>query len=407
MIYGGFLTAMGVRDLAARSVRRSAVVMFLLLVACAAQAGAAKAASSISITIGNDPVESIATQVGATGSTTEASAYLTMTFKPVGGAGCGANHQADTGTDVFSSHLVSQAGPYSYAVNETFDLAGMYLVCAWLDTSGNGQNVVATTSQVVTVRVPHLALTLGVPAAVNKDDTFQITTTTQAEAERSLFVHVLVDNGRGCPANASAAYSAAVTNLIGNRSIVGGPITSSTNTRLDTAGTYLVCGYVHYRSSSIPPQVSAVATLTVVAPPPPPPSCVVPAIVKDEPLASTKTRLAAASCAVGKVRYVASARYARGSVFKFAPVPGTTLPNAAPIGLFVSSGAPCIVPRIPKSRSLATVKRRLAASGCTVGKVSHRHSTRRKRGRVISLSARSGKRLSPRAKVRIVVSRGR
>lgn len=379
-------------------------VLLLLLVVCTTQATAAHAVSSVAITVGTDPVESIATQVGATGSTTEASAYLTMTFKPAGGAGCGANHQADTGTDVFGSYLVSQAGSYSYGPNLTFNLAGSYLLCAWLDTSGN---VVATDSKVVVVRVPHLALTLGVPAAVSKDDTFQITTTTQAEVERYLSVDVLVDNGRGCPANAAAAYSPAVRNPISGRSIVGGPTTSSVNMSLNTPGTYLVCGYIQYRFSSDPPQATAAATLTVVAPPPPPPSCVVPAVIKDEPLALAKTRLAAASCASGRVSYVASARYARGSVFKFAPVPGTTLPNAAPITLFVSSGAPCIVPRIPKSRSLATVKRRLAASGCTVGKVSHRHSARRKRGRVISLSARSGKRLSPRAKVGIVVSSGR
>ena len=330
-----------------------------------------------------------------------------MTRKPVGGAGCGANYQADTGTGVFYPYGVSQAGAISYAVNQTFDLAGSYLLCAWLDTSGNGQNVVATDSKVVAIRAPHLALTLGVPAVVNKDETFQLTTTTQAEAERDLYVDLLVDTGRGCPANAAAAYQAAERNPISNRSIVGGPVTSSTNVSLSTAGKYLVCGYIQHRASSDQPQATAVATLTVVAPPPPPPSCVVPAIVKDEPLAATKARVAAASCAVGKVRYVASARFARGSVFKFAPVQGTTLPNAAPLTLYVSSGAPCIVPRIPKSRSLTSVKRRLAASGCTVGKVRHRHSARRKRGRVIELTARPGKRLSPRAKVGIVVSSGR
>jgi hypothetical protein len=401
---------MGVSAVVVRTSRRSVLaLMALLLIGCALQANAARAVSSITINVGDDPVESITTQVGVTGSTTESSGYLALTRKPVGGAGCGANYQADTGTGVFYPYAVSQAGAISYAVNQTFDLAGSYLLCAWLDTTGNGQNVVAATSKVVAIRAPHLALTLGVPAAVNKDETFQLTTTTQAEAERDLYVDLLVDTGRGCPANAAAAYQAAESNPISNRSVVGGPTTSSTNVSLSTAGKYLVCGYIQYRAVSDPPQVTAVATLTVVAPPPPPPppSCVVPVVIKDEPLAATKTRLAAASCAVGKVRYVASARYARGSVFKFAPVSGTTLPNAAPLTLFVSSGAPCIVPRIPKSRSLTSVKRRLAASGCTVGKVRHQHSVRRKRGRVISLSARSGQRLSPRATVGIVVSSGR
>ena len=399
---------MDVRDVAVRSARRSVLMTVALLVAaCAIQAGAAQAASSIAISVGSDPVESIATQIGASGSTTEASSYLYVTYKPTGGAGCGVNPQADTGTRLIDTYYVNPAGPYARSVNTTFDSAGSYLVCAWLELPGGEHTILAQDSKIVAVRVPHLSLTLAAPAAVNAGETFQVTTTTQAEATRSLYLYALVDNGRGCPANASAASSSDVGELIWNRSIIGGPTTSSTNASYATPGAYLLCAYVHYRATTDPPQIVASAAFTVIAPPPPPPSCVVPQIIRDEPLAQAKARLAAASCAPGKVHYVASARYARGSVFKFAPLSGATLPNATAVGLYVSSGAPCIVPAIPKSRSLTSVKRRLAASGCTVGKLRHRHSTRRKRGRVISLSAPSGKRLSPRAIVGIVVSSGR
>jgi beta-lactam-binding protein with PASTA domain len=73
----------------------------------------------------------------------------------------------------------------------------------------------------------------------------------------------------------------------------------------------------------------------------------------------------------------------------------------------VSTGARCIVPKIPKNRSLASVTRRLKAANCTVGKVSHRRSRTRRRGLVLALSPGVGSRLSPRATVRIVVSSGR
>ena len=267
--------------------------------------------------------------------------------------------------------------------------------------------MLAQDSKVVPVRIPKLSIALAVPAAVNQGATFQVSVTTQAEASRSLSVFLLTDTGRGCPANADAADAVDAANPFYLRAILGGPATLSANESLNTPGAYLACGYIQYNNSSDPPQAATSAAFTVLAPPPPPPSCVVPAIVKDEPLAATRQRLAAAACMSGKVHYVASARYARGSVFKLAPVPGTTLANAAKVDLYVSSGAPCIVPTIPKSRSLASVKRRLAASGCTLGKITHRRSAKRKRGKVISLTAKSGKRLAPRAKVGIVVSSGR
>jgi beta-lactam-binding protein with PASTA domain len=94
-------------------------------------------------------------------------------------------------------------------------------------------------------------------------------------------------------------------------------------------------------------------------------------------------------------------------VFKFGTAPGTTLGNAAAVDLYVSSGAPCIVPAMPAGHGLATVKGRLLAAGCTPGTVTYRHSSRRKRGRVIALSQPKGTRLAPRTVVAIVVSRGR
>jgi hypothetical protein len=393
-------------DVAARARRSILAVVVILAACCAAQVTAAQAASTLTITVGADPVESITTQVGATGSVDDDNQYLTISYKPVGATACGANPSADDGAKIVSGR--GTLGPAAYAITEntTFDKAGSYLICAWLVRSGAG-DVTASSSKVVDVRIPKLSLTLGVPAAVNPGQTFQVTAVTQAEAKRYVNVYILVDTGRGCPANADAAHQAYVSRVIGAKDIVGGPVSTVENVTLTTPGVYLLCGYINYKSGGDAPQASAAAAFTVLAPPPAPPSCVVPVVIKDEPLAAARGRLVAAACTPGKVRYVASARYARGSVFKLAPVPGTTLPNAAKVDLFVSSGAPCIVPAIPKSRSLATVKRRLAASGCTVGTIRHKHSAKRKRGRVISLTAKTGQRLAPRAKVGIVVSRGR
>jgi hypothetical protein len=392
----------------ARAVARIRKVLLtagMLTVLAAVWAAAAHAATSVAVTIGTDPVESVTTQLGVTGSTTDSNQFAVVHYKPTGGTACGANPNADDGTNAGINYTITP-GNFATSVNVTFDKAGSYLACAWVMQNST---VTATDSKTVTVRIPHLSLALSAPGAVNERDTFQLTATLQAEASRQLWVYVLVDNGRGCPANAGAADTSDVAYMAASgRSFVGGPTAVSENLSLGDPGVYLLCGYMTISGHpSDPPEVATSASLTVVAPPPPPPPCVVPAVVKDEPLAATKGRLGTASCTVGKVRYVASARYARGSVFKLAPTPGTSLPNAAAVDVWVSSGAPCIVPSLPKTRSLGSVTRRLAQAGCTVGKVSHRHSRTVRRGRVIGLSAPKGTRLAPRTAVGIVISRGR
>ncbi|MEY2443345.1 MAG: hypothetical protein QOJ46_2771 [bacterium] len=354
--------------------------------------------STVSLTIGADPVESVTTQIGAAGSmTAPGGESLYATVKPTGAAGCGANRDADIGDTLISTF--APVGPYTRSVNHTFLTAGSYLLCAWTQTDST--TVTASYTTTAFVRVPKLSLAVAAPAAVQMGQTFQVSATTQAEAARNLYVLALVDTGRGCPANASAASNEASSTIIDGAEVTGGPATDTRNVTLQTPGRYLLCGYLHYQGSATPPQAVSTTVLTVLAP------CVVPAVVQNELLAAARARLVASSCTAGAVRYTASSRYARGTVFKFSPVPATVLPTGSAVALYVSTGARCIVPKIPKNRSLASVKRRLKAANCTVGKVSHRRSRTRRRGLVLALSPGVGSRLSPRATVRIVVSSGR
>jgi hypothetical protein len=291
------------RTSAAVHARRSILTVALSLLAIAAGATAAQAASSIAITVGADPVEGITTQVGVTGSVSSTNEYYYLAYKPAGGLPCGANYSADDGIGLLNNGSSGQAGPFARSVNLAFPSAGSYLVCAWLQS--NSTTVTAVDAKTVQVRIPKLSLAISAPTAVAPGQTFQITTTSQAEAQRDLWVYALVDTGRGCPANASAASDAEVSRVMNGRYVLGGPTTSTENLTLQNAGQYLLCGYIHYNGSSKPPEATASAVFNVVAPPPPPPpppSCVVPAVVKDEPLALTRSRLTAASCSAGKAR---------------------------------------------------------------------------------------------------------
>jgi hypothetical protein len=81
-------------------IRTVLLVAGLLTVSAALWAGVAQAASSVSVTVGADPVESITTQLGLSGSVTGPQQYVVEHYKPAGGAGCGANPSADDGTNV-------------------------------------------------------------------------------------------------------------------------------------------------------------------------------------------------------------------------------------------------------------------------------------------------------------------
>jgi surface antigen len=71
-----------------------------------------------------------------------------------------------------------------------------------------------------------------------------------------------------------------------------------------------------------------------------------------------------------------------------------------------SSAKACIVPKL-KGLKLAKAKKRLVAHHCRAGKVTRRHSTKVKKGRVISSSPKAGAHRKNRAKVALVVSRGK
>jgi hypothetical protein len=66
---------------------------------------------------------------------------------------------------------------------------------------------------------------------------------------------------------------------------------------------------------------------------------------------------------------------------------------------------PCLVPNVIGS-TLATARARIKARHCRVGKVAYRHSTTKKKGRVIRESPVPGRRLGGNAMVKLWLGRG-
>jgi hypothetical protein len=379
-------------------------MLIVVLLASGIGVSSAQAAATMQLSVAADPAESITTQLGANGNGDGNPDYLVLKVKSAGGQGCAANPSADNGDDVINSASEDNA-TYSETRNWTFDAAGSYLLCGWLARQDNS-SVVATASQSISVRPPHLSLAISVPASVQTGQTFQVATTAQAETSRYASEYILPDTGSGCPANASAASgsSGEISASFNSWNVVGGPFTQTLNETLSGQGTYLICAYFEYPSAQSPPEATASAKTTVMPPPPP---CVVPKFASTTTLAAVEAALRAADCTVGKVRYASSLRVGRGDVVALNPTPGKTLAAGGAVDIVVSTGPPCLVPAIRSGAGVASVERRIIAANCAVGGISHARSRTVRRGRVIRLALRAGTRLAAGARVNLVVSRGK
>ena len=83
-----------------------------------------------------------------------------------------------------------------------------------------------------------------------------------------------------------------------------------------------------------------------------------------------------------------------------------TVTMSAARSVTATFAARCIVPKA-KGKALRTAKRSLVKAHCKVGKVKKAFSAKVKKGRVIAQSAKPGKKLAPRAKIRLTVSKGK
>lgn len=319
-----------------------------ILGACAAVialgASTASATPTLTLATGPDPAESITTQVVASGTTASNNDGLEVTVKPSGGQGCATNASADSGQSLYFENTFYTEGPFSRSENYTFQAAGSYLICGWLnDDTTSGDPVVASASLTVAVRAPHLALSITAPATVRPKQTFQVLTSAQAEVERTVEEFILPNTGRGCAANSDAASSTSGGTPVywparfgGGWSVDGGPFSETVNESFSAVGSYLICAYVEYPSSSSPPEITANATVTAVAPPP---HCVVPRVRAGSTLSSTEALIRHAHCAVGHVHSTRSHRYRKGRVLRLSARAGEVLPFHTAVAIVVAGGS--------------------------------------------------------------------
>ena len=381
-----------------RYVRRITLLATVVALWLAPTAFADTASLSITDAAGNsDPVVGIGRTFTVTGNTPTAK-YLYVKYRSVGGAACAPSPGSDSGT-----YLFYDEGPYNgnfvkSVVTTWHEPAGTYLFCMWLTNGGSSEGATPI-SQQVTFRNPTGTIAAAInPLSPLPNQRATLTLTGASEGTEVAYAKIRTAGGAPCAASSSADSGSTVisgTSVNGNYSVSG--------TISEPAGTYLVCSWLAESSSDPTPVAGPLATtFTVVAPPP---SCVVPRISRGSSLARATSALAAAHCGLGATRYASSTRAPSGTLVKLGTASGTKLPNGTPIAIVISTGRPCIVPRLTPGLRIGRAKAVLRAVNCTAGRVRHIRS-HRAHGIVVRFNPPTGTRLGSGARVAIIVSRG-
>lgn len=393
--------------LSPRLVSYTSVVTVAVLVALMGMAATARADSASLAVLDaagrDDPAVDLGRTFRLSGNVTVPKRVY-VKWRPTGGAPCAPSFSTDSGEggSLFNAMFSGQDvnGNFVLTTSRVWTRSGSFLFCIWLADSASTS--VTPIAQIITFRRPTGTISgtvAPVSPLVNQNAT--LTVTGSSEAPKRVYASLRAGGGAACPPSFDQDSGARL--LRGED--VNGSFTLTAPIRVSTAGPQQVCLWLA-ASSDDPSPVAGPQPVTFTALVPPPP-CIVPRVSAGTPAAVAIRALGRASCSLGERKLVASRRYPRGSLIRFVPGPRTRLPNAAPVQLVLSDGRPCVVPSLRRGTSVRTAMRRLQASGCTPGRVIRRTSTRVRRGDVIGFAPSSDSRRAPRARVTIIVSRGR
>lgn len=358
-----------------------------------------------------DPAAYVGRTLVLTGNAPTANTGVYIKFRAPGGAPCGPSANSDSGDSLsFGNRGYDPAGRFNgnfdVRVSGIWDAPGTFVFCIWM-TTGSGSTTSTPITQNITFRGSTGSVSAAVaPPSVPLGQDVAATLSGSTEAPARVYASYRAAGGAPCAGTASADTGSQL-NVSGTT--VNGSFNIPATIDSPDAGNYQLCVWLARSSSDAPIAGPQPTTFSVVAPPPPPPPvppCIVPSTAPGTGLSTARSALTTAGCGIGLIRYVASARFARGTIVKLGSTSGTSLAPGAPVSILVSSGKPCIVPKASRGMGLATARARLRRAGCTPGSVRSVRSTRARRS-VVRFSPRSGTRRSPRATVTIQLSRGR
>jgi len=251
--------------------------------------------------------------------------YLYVKYRPAGGAPCAPSASSDSG-EAFAFYGESVDGSFQLQTAWTWTESGTFLFCMWL--AHDSDEVSSPFTRTVTFRNPNgsVSLTTAPPVlAPNVTGTLAVSGT--SEAPRSLYVKYRPSGGAAC-APSPSTDSGSAFDVYGES--VNGAFSFRQTVKFDRAGSYLFCVWLREDSSDVDPIGGTPAAFTVTVRSVV--RCRVPRVVGLR-LATARSRIRRANCAVGRIRRTRSSRV--GRVLGQSPRPGARRPRGTRVDLLV------------------------------------------------------------------------
>jgi hypothetical protein len=318
------------------------VLTTVLVLSAAPPALADSATISVTDTYGKaDPAAGLPRVFTVSGTVAE-DEYIYIRSRVLGGPPCAPTSATDSGSwfesyddddgfDDGQGQKKAKTGPFSFQQADTWKAPGTFVFCIWIAKTHS--TITTPLTQTITFRSPSGVISASVnPAIPRPNQQATVTVVGSSEAAENVYAKIRRAGGAAC---APSYDSDSGDSLIDGQSANGNFSVQAMTTQAQ-AGKYLICLWLADSGDSTTPIAGPQPETFTVAPPPAP--CVVPRFKHGTTLKAMKKKLNAAHCTLGRVVYVRSRRYKRGTVIKLTPGPGATRAHGAPVRVLVSSG---------------------------------------------------------------------
>jgi len=299
--------------------------------------GARAASASITVTTSaglSDPAAGVP-RVFTVRGISDGPGRVYVSYRGPGGAACAPSASSDSGRSVGSFYGSSVNGAFNFSEARTWNPPGTVVFCIWIARSESAIAVPIT--ETVTFRPPIgtiSAMLSPLTPAVNEATSIIV----QGQSEAPARVYARIRPGGACAPSFDADS--------GRTLLTGDPVNGSFSLQATMTqanpGAYAMCMWLALSSGDATPVAGPVLQrVHVLGPPRRParqPPCLVPGVTRRIRLVTMKSRLRAANCTVGKVRYIPSRRVPRRVIVRLSSRAGSKLQTGSPVTIYVSTG---------------------------------------------------------------------
>ena len=313
----------------------AAAIWTIAALAVTDQARAATASIVVTTSSGlSDPAAGVP-RVFTLRGTSDGPGRVYVSYRGTGGAACAPSASSDSGRSVGSFYGASVDGPFSFSEARTWNPSGPVQFCVWIARSEAAIAVPFT--QTLTFRPPAGSIGAMVnPLTPAVDEATSITVFGQSEAPARAYARIRL--GGGC----AASFDGDTGRVLLSGDSVNGSFSLQATMTQAGAGAYALCLWLAASGADASPIAAQLLRVHVLAPPRAQgkqPPCLVPGVTRRIRLVTMKSRIRAANCTVGKVRYIRSRRVPRRVIVRLSSRAGSKLQAGSPIAIYVSTGS--------------------------------------------------------------------